>query len=132
MPHQCVRCGKIYPDNAPELLTGCSCGSKLFFYIKKDKLEELKKATSKLTEEEKKQIEKDVMDLVGPDQDQPVILDFESIRIRKPGKYELDLVKLFEGKPLIYKIGDGKYIIDIEKTFEELNDKKNHSKSSFL
>ncbi len=121
MPHQCVRCGRIYDDNAPELLKGCSCGSRLFFYIKKDKLEELKKATSKLSEEEKKQIEKDVMDLVGPNQEQPVILDFESIRILKPGKYELDLVKLFDGKPLIYKIGDGKYIIDIERTFEEIN-----------
>ncbi len=124
MPHQCVKCGKIYDDNAPELLTGCSCGGKLFFYIKKEKLEELKKATSKLSEKDKKQIEKDVMDLVGSNSDQPVILDFESIRIQKPGKYEIDLVKLFNKKPLIYKIGDGKYVIDIEKTFESLNDKK--------
>ena len=124
MPHQCVKCGKIYNDNAPELLTGCSCGGKLFFYIKKEKLEELKKATSKLSEKEKAQIEKDVMDLVGSESNQPVILDFESIRIQKPGKYEIDLVKLFDKKPLIYKIGDGKYVIDIEETFESLNDKK--------
>ncbi len=124
MPHQCVRCGKIYDDNAPELLTGCSCGGKLFFYIKKDRLEELKKATSKLTKKEKEQIEKDVRDIVGENEEKPVILDFESIRILKPGKYEIDLIKLFEGKPLIYKIGDGKYVIDIQSTFEDLNKKR--------
>ena len=67
------------------------------------------------------------MDLVGEDTNKPVILDFESIRILKPGKYEIDLVKLFDGRPLIYKIGDGKYVIDIQSTFEGLNkNKKNH------
>ncbi len=119
MPHQCVRCGRIYDDGAPEILKGCSCGGKLFFYIKKEKLEALKKATSKLTSKEKKEIEKDVLELIGGEQvEEPVVLDFESIRILKPGKYELDLVQLFKKKPLIYKIGDGKYIIDLATTFE--------------
>ena len=42
MPHQCVRCNKFYEDGAQEILEGCSCGARLFFYIKKEKLEETK------------------------------------------------------------------------------------------
>ena len=42
MPHQCVRCNTFYDDGASEILKGCKCGGKLFFFIKKDKLEEAK------------------------------------------------------------------------------------------
>ena len=35
MPHQCVRCGTFYDDASKEILEGCSCGAKLFFYVKK-------------------------------------------------------------------------------------------------
>ena len=52
------------------------------------------------------------------DRDQPVILDLESIRIVRPGKYELDLVHLFKGEPLIFKLEDGKYMIDLIQSFE--------------
>ena len=37
--------------------------------------------------------------------------------------YELDLVDLFRRKPLIYKLEDGKYIIDLVSTFN-LDNKK--------
>ncbi len=120
MPHQCVRCNTIYDDTAQEILKGCSCGGKLFFYIKKKRLEELKETTVKLTNKDKKQIEKDILELVGKErieEDQPVILDFESIRILKPGQYELDLVHLFKKQPLVYKLEEGKYIIDLPVTF---------------
>ncbi len=33
MPHQCLKCGKIFPSGSPEILKGCSeCGGKRFFY----------------------------------------------------------------------------------------------------
>jgi predicted nucleic acid-binding Zn-ribbon protein len=72
-----------------------------------------------LTQEEKQEIEKDVFDLVGSDidKDSPVVLDIESIRVLKPGKYEIDLVSLFKNEPLIFKIEDGKYMIDIKESF---------------
>jgi uncharacterized protein len=42
MPHKCVRCGKLIDDGSREILSGCgSCGGKLFFFIKKARLEEL-------------------------------------------------------------------------------------------
>ena len=126
MPHQCVRCGTLYDDAANELLKGCSCGGKLFFYVKKDKLKEIQEKTVNLTIEEKEQIEKDVFDLIGSeiDKDQHVILDLESVRVLKPGKYELDLVHLFKKEPMVIKVGEGKYMIDLIQTFKDILDKK--------
>ena len=127
MPHQCVRCNTLYDDGANEIIKGCSCGGRLFFFIKKEKLEEAKKVTDnlQLTEEDKEQMEKDVFDLVGHDIDseEPVILDLEAIRVSKPGKYELDLVHLFKGEPLIFKLEDGKYMIDIVQSFKQVKKK---------
>jgi predicted nucleic acid-binding Zn-ribbon protein len=128
MPHQCVRCGKFYDDASKEILKGCNCGGKLFFFIKKEKFEKAKEVidTAKLSEKEKDQIEDDVFDLVGvnKDSEEPVILDLESIKIKKPGQYELDLVHLFKGDPLIFKLEDGKYMIDVVESFKKLRDKK--------
>lgn len=120
MSHQCVRCGKFYPDGAKELLAGCNCGGKFFFYIKKQDIEKAKELTIDLTSEEKQQIEQDVKEIIGDqiDEEQPVILELENIRVLKPGKYELDLVELFKGKPLVYKIDEGKYMIDLLSAFK--------------
>ena len=125
MPHQCVRCGKMYDDGSEEILKGCSCGAKMFYYIRKEKLKEIqeKQEAEKLDIKEQEQIEKDVYDLIGDqiDTDKTVILDIESIEILKPGKYKLDLVKLFKAKePLIYKLEDGKYMVDLVETFKKM------------
>ncbi len=120
MPHQCVRCNTIYEDGSDAILTGCECGAKLFFYIKKESLSKSKNVIINMSEEERVQVEKDVLDIVGEQsKDQPVVLDMESIRVQKPGKYEIDLVPLFKGEPLIYKVGEGKYIVDIIRSFKE-------------
>lgn len=127
MPHQCVACGTFFEDGARDILHGCSnCGGKLFFFVKKERLEELKKEEPKmfdLSDEDKEQIEEDVYDIIGEDIDRskPIILDIESIKILKPGKYELDLVNLFKKKqPLIYKLEDGKYMIDVIESFKKM------------
>ncbi len=118
MPHQCVRCNTFYEDLTEDILKGCKCGGKLFFYIKKESLNRAKQMVVSLSDKEKTQIEQDVLDIVGPSSsDEPVVLDLESIRVVKPGKYEIDLVHLFKGDPVIYKLDEGKYIIDIIKSF---------------
>ncbi len=68
-----------------------------------------------LTKSEKSQIEQDIRDIAGiSDEEIPVFLDFESIKVIKPGKYILDIANLFAKKrPLIYQLEDGKYIIDL-------------------
>ena len=128
MPHQCVRCNTFYEDGSEEILKGCPCGGKLFFYIKKEKLKKAKEVAGQvsLTDVQKKQIEKDVFELVGSkgEEDQPVVLDLEAIRVTEPGKYELDLVHLFKGDPLIVKLEEGKYMIDVLETFKRVRNKK--------
>ncbi len=120
MPHQCIRCNTFYEDGANEILKGCKCGGKLFFFIKQSKIEDSKKAVVKLTKKEKEEVERDIYELLGLDEKetQPVVLDFESIRILKPGQYELDIVNLFKNEPLIFKLSEGKYMIDLPETFK--------------
>ncbi|MDP3989753.1 MAG: Zn-ribbon containing protein [archaeon] len=125
MPHQCVRCNTLFPDGAQEILKGCSCGARLFFFIKKKDIDEGKKLVSNLSIEEKQNIEKDVSEILeikNEDLDRPVVLDIEAIRIMKPGKYELDLVHLFKKDPLIIKLEEGKYIIDLGQAFKKDKD----------
>ncbi len=120
MPHQCVRCNTLYPDGAKEILKGCDCGARLFFFIKKKAIQEGKVLASSLTEDDKKNIEKDISEILhikNDDPDKPVILDIEAIRVMKPGKYELDLVHLFKKDPLIVKLEEGKYIVDLSQAF---------------
>ncbi|OYT32718.1 hypothetical protein B6U93_00700 [Candidatus Woesearchaeota archaeon ex4484_78] len=125
MPHQCVRCGQIYDDGAKEILKGCSCGGKLFFFIKKEKLKETKKIIpQELDEKQKEQIEKDVMDLIGHKDDSPVILDLESIQVSEPGKYNIDIVQLFRGAPVVFKLEEGKYIVDIAESMKKRTNKE--------
>lgn len=124
MAHQCVRCNTIYEDGSSQILKGCTnCKGRFFFFVKKEHLEEVKKATSQLTDEDKQQIEQDVMDLVGYEEDKPIILDLASVNILKPGKFELDLVRLFKREPMVYRLDEGKYIIDIAETFKNLKKK---------
>lgn len=134
MPHQCVRCNAMYEDGSNKILSGCDCGCKLFFFIKKSKLEEAKVITTHLSEKEKVQIEEDVYGILGttPEEtEEPVVLDLESIRILKPGKFELDLVRLFnKNNPLVYKLEEGKYMIDLVESFKREFDKNNEEKAA--
>jgi len=133
MPHQCVHCGKVYPDAAKELLSGCSCSSHFFYFIKKEYYDKInKKIEDELTSEiqgklkeinqlDKEKMEKDVREIIGISEQEelPVILDLESIRVIGPGKFELDVVNLFnKRRPLIYKLDEGKYIIDLASTLK--------------
>ncbi len=128
MPHQCVRCSKMYEDGSREILSGCTCGGRFFFFMKERSIEQAKRLTVNLTNEDKKQMEKDAFDLIGErtkeelKRDYPVVLDLESIRVKQPGKFEIDLVDLFRGEPLVYKLSDGKYIIDLASTFESVEE----------
>lgn len=128
MPHQCVRCGKIYDDGSNEILTGCTeCGGKLFFFIRKESLKKAEELTKDLTEKDKKEIESDIKALIDYDEkdEKPVVLDFESIRVLEPGKFEIDIVNLFKHEPVIYKLNEGKYFIDLPATFDSLKKRKN-------
>lgn len=131
MPHQCVRCNRFYEDASKELdiHKGCvSCGNRTFFFIKQKSLEEAKREVEALhlSSQDREEIEKSVFDLLSSklDVDRPVVLDLESVRVLRPGKYEIDLVQLFRGMPLIYKLEEGKYVIDLVESFRSIRKEK--------
>jgi len=122
MPHECVKCGKIYSEDSTAVIKGCECGARFFFYIRQDKYDKLKERTRDVREnlkpEEVKEMEEDVRALLGKEEDEEiVVLAIETIRMVKPGKYEIDVAKLFRGKPVVIKIAEGKYIIDLTSAF---------------
>ncbi len=120
MPHQCVHCSKIIPVGSKEILEGCdNCGGKFFFYIRDEQVPQIKKAREVPIPEfdtvDKKQVEEDVRSILKiEDESQPVILDLESIRVLNPGKFEIDIVSLMNRRPIVFKLQEGKYLIDIE------------------
>lgn len=121
MPHQCVHCGTTYDDGSREVLSGCTCGSKFFFYLSQEKLTKIKTHQTKeqlpsLSIQEKQQIEHDVRDIIGltDHEEAPIVLDFESVKVLKPGKYLIDIHNLFsKERPPIYTLEEGKYIVDL-------------------
>ena len=123
MPHQCVKCSRIIPAGSRELLTGCgNCSGRFFFYVREEQLEKLKQnPLPEIPEEERKSVEKDIREIAGiTDEDIPVILDLESVRAIGEGKFEIDIVNLLNReRPLIYKMEEGKYIIDLATTLRK-------------
>ena len=121
MSHQCVRCSRIIPPGSKEILEGCrECKGRFFFYVKDSQFEEAQDKIIEIPEEQKDSIEEDIREMAGITDDlAPVILDIESIRITGDGKFELDIEKLFKrDRPLIYKLEEGKYIIDLASTLK--------------
>lgn len=132
MPHQCVKCNKVFKENSEEILKGCStCGGKFFFFVKSGGEKKLEEVSSKLSLSDKEKIEKDVLDILGDSEtDKPIILDLASISVLNPGKFELDLSRLFKKEPLVYMLDEGKYIIDVATTFTNFKDKKEETNPS--
>ena len=132
MPHQCVHCKRIIEMGSKELLEGCQdCGNHFFFYLRDEQIEKTKENPIEIPQEEKKQVEADIREMAGiREADSPVILDIESVRVTGAGKFEIDLPNLFrKNRPLIYKLEEGKYIIDLATTlnrglgdFKEIRD----------
>jgi predicted nucleic acid-binding Zn-ribbon protein len=124
MPHQCVHCSKIIEVGSKEILDGCSkCGSRFFFYIRDEVAQRMKEQAQVPLQEfssaQKERVESDVREILKvEDDDVPVILDIESVRVLAPGKYEIDLVSLLNRKPIVFKLEEGKYMIDVESSLK--------------
>jgi predicted nucleic acid-binding Zn-ribbon protein len=106
MPHQCVKCSALYPDDTTVIVTGCTCGAVTFFYVR-EKIEQHEVA--------------DEVRACLLAQNKPVILDLESINRTSEGKFDIDLHALFGKSDLIYKDEEGKYTVDLEESFRRHN-----------
>ncbi len=128
MPNKCTKCGKLHSDDAPYLLiTGCdSCGGRFFFFVRDELLKEVDEEISHITKKEMKEIEIDIREIVPAKKakDDTVILDVEAIRVIKPGKYQIDVTTLFNQRPVVIRVGTGKYEIDLSSLAEKFVAKK--------
>lgn len=118
MANQCVHCSKIYDKAGDFLIKGCEeCGGRFFFYIRDEMVDKIKEQPIEIKKEERKKVEHDIREMAGiTDEDVPVVLDIESVRVLGEGKYEIDVVNLFnKNKPIVYKLEEGKYIIDLAR-----------------
>ena len=114
MPHQCLKCEKVYDNTSNAIISGCpNCGSKLFLYLKKIPQEEKE---IELSEQKKDIILQEISNFVEIEEtEKPIIFKLENVRVLSPGKYEIDINQLMKKeKPIIYKVQDGTYFIDLD------------------
>lgn len=111
MPHKCVRCSKVYPNNSPELMRGCACGSRVFLFLREDQTDDKTERPSQdygWLEDE----------LAFLSKDKPVSVDVdavENLRILEKGSYELNLPSLMKGEPLVIKSDQHVYYVKLPK-----------------
>ncbi len=179
MPHQCLKCGKIFEEGSSQLLKGCpDCAGNRFFFTKEpldekersiisneveqdittklidligDKNKDLvnksgkwmsvkPKEIRKMIEEQQNTdiIQKDhhstekedilneeyrkaVLEKLKAEQDTPETP--ETIDIKKPGEYKIDIKGLLEQEPIIIQ-KDGSYTIHLPSIFKMINKEK--------
>ena len=122
MPHSCVKCNQILPDQSETILNGCSCGSRIFYFVKTDapfapikfKTEEKTNAGEVTQEQDSKiQVPEQLIELsknkvIVIDQDGP-----ENIKVLEPGSYELNVAALLKGEPVILKTDADVYYVKL-------------------
>jgi uncharacterized protein len=111
MAHTCAKCGKVYPDSSAEILRGCSCGGRKFYFERPDA--QKRSITTTLQEQEPRAAEESP---AVPEK--PVREDrfsrVESIRILGPGTYELNIEKMAESDDRVVGLGtEGSYAVDL-------------------
>ncbi|MFH0713614.1 MAG: Zn-ribbon containing protein [Candidatus Micrarchaeota archaeon] len=109
MPHSCVKCNKSYPDQSEAILKGCTCGSRIFYFIKTD-APAMCLPTAKVTEI---LITEQLIEL---SKEKPVVInldDPENIRVIEPGSYELNIPALFRGDPVILRTDSDVYYVKL-------------------
>lgn len=117
MPHKCARCEKIYDSKSRELLEGCSCGSRLFLFLRdkpgrtqEQAVKELR--TKKVKESDLQWLDKEFGDRLAGGKG-TIRLDVENMIRVDEGKFTLDIASLMSGSPIVVRAEEGVYYIDI-------------------
>jgi len=125
MPHQCLKCGKVFEEGSSQLLKGCpSCGGNRYFYTK-EPLDE--KERNAITEKVGKDLNTAIIDLMGTQLDDVVDPSGNWVKIKPKDvrkameKHISDRKKVFpEKKEDIDIVTDDEYRkASIEKIQEE-------------
>lgn len=110
MPHACVKCKALYPDQSEAILKGCQCGSRIFYFMRPEA--PIVQLTVKQGTEEP-ELSQEIIEL---SREKPVVIDAdgpENIRVIEPGAYELDVSALFKGNPVIIRTDSDVYYVKL-------------------
>lgn len=111
--HRCVRCGMVYPPGAKQLLDGCSCGSRVFAFVRGDDgtmIEGI--AVGELSRLEGQAAGAGGRG-AGKDGVVSVELDPDNVRVMGPGSYALNIDALARGDPVVIRASEGIYYIKL-------------------
>lgn len=140
MPHQCLKCGKVFEDGSADILKGCPvCGGKKFFYTKKPLSEKERKKLLEENEVDLEAIEEIIKEKAREDEEwlhiEPKNVkellkeiekkkeevaesiskqseEVESISVEELGEYRINLKRLMDDKSIIIQ-KDGSYMIHL-------------------
>lgn len=104
MPHRCVKCARIYTDDARELINGCSCGSRVFLFVRS--LEELRRLGDIAW------LEEELRAFIAR-RSKPISLEVENIRMLRKGVFEIDVDRLMKQEPVVVRDTFGVYYIKL-------------------
>ncbi|HIK01720.1 TPA: hypothetical protein H1008_01260 [archaeon] len=121
--HKCLKCGERFEEDDVPIVSGCSCGGRMFLLVRSEedeeradeiyeelseKIEEIKE----LPETQEKKSEK------SPDKEtEKPKFGIETIKIKRPGVYEINIEALMKGKPIVVRQQEGSFIISLPSIF---------------
>ncbi|HIJ99599.1 TPA: hypothetical protein H1011_02130 [archaeon] len=123
--HKCLKCGEKFEEDDVPVVSGCSCGGRMFLLLRGDedeeradeiyeelseKIEEIKELPE--TQEEKPEKSPDKT----PETENPKF-GVETIRIKRPGVYEINIEALMKGRPIVVRQREGSFIISLPSIF---------------
>jgi predicted nucleic acid-binding Zn-ribbon protein len=130
MPHKCTTCGREFEDGSQEVLRGCpSCGGKRFLYVRveerhRDVLDET--PLEALVEEAPSEDVHEIPEV--PEPDRPLHESIETIRIKGPGSYEINIERLAKSDDMVIGLGrDGQFGVDILSMGKKRGRRRNRS-----
>jgi len=145
MPHQCLKCGKVFEKGSTELLKGCpECGGKKFFYTQKPLSKEERQKLMDKTDIEIESLAKIIQDRgkekegmkIEPRTIKEIVKEIEekkrevskdiekeskrveSISVKEVGEYTINLKKLLDEESIIIQ-KDGSYLIHLPSLFDK-------------
>ncbi|MBI4406291.1 hypothetical protein HY571_00055 [Candidatus Micrarchaeota archaeon] len=110
MPHACVKCRVLYPDQSEAILKGCACGSRIFYFMRPET------PIAQLTIKQESDALELSQEIIELSREKPVVIEAdgpENIRVIEPGSYELDVAALFKGNPVIIRTDSDVYYVKL-------------------
>ncbi len=124
--HKCLKCGERFEEDNVPVVSGCSCGGRMFLLVRseedEDRAEEIYEELSEKIEEIKELPEAPLEKKADEVSEQKVEkseskFGIETINVKKSGVYEINIEALMKGKPIVIRQREGSFIISLPSIF---------------